>query len=238
MRKIPRKPAVKLAVVDNSIDPEIYVPCDHWKEFVPVPFDSYRAKAGQLPSLKDDALTHIILTGSEASILERERWVEDEADFVREAHAKGRCLLGSCWGHQLLAFALAGPSCVGRCREPEIGWIEVRMPSKSRLLGPSGSAWTFSFHFDEVVRLGSSFRILASTSACSVQAFEMVGRPVWGLQIHPEISIVRGRETLARFLERDPSQGAIIQAALRAEPRDSGLIRRIVDAFLAAEPQE
>ena len=229
------KTAVKLALVDNSIDPEAYAPRVHWGEFLPVPFDAFRAKDGRLPRL-GAGYTHIILSGSEASILERESWAEEEADFVREAQARRVPLLGSCWGHQLLAYALGGPSCVGRCRAPEIGWIEVRILAASRILGPAGTAWVFSSHFDEVLGLGPSFRVLAASPLCAVQAFEMAGRPVWGLQIHPEISIARGRETLLRFADRDPRGRGIFESALRAEPRDSGLIRGIVAGFLGAGP--
>lgn len=62
--------AVKLALIDNSIDPDSYPPCAHWGEFLSVPFDSFRAGDGRLPDL-GDGYTHLILTGSEASILER-----------------------------------------------------------------------------------------------------------------------------------------------------------------------
>jgi len=225
--------AVKLALIDNSINPEDYAPCVHWGEFLPVPFDAFRAKEGRLPPLKD-GYTHIILSGSEASILERGSWAEDEADFIREAEERGVRLLGSCWGHQLLAYALGGSSCVGRCREPEIGWIKIRILAASLLLGPARTAWTFSSHFDEVIGLGPAFRILAASQACAVQAFDRPGRPIWGLQIHPEISIARGRETLLRFAARNPLQRGVFEAALGAGPRDSGLIRRIVAAFLGS----
>jgi GMP synthase-like glutamine amidotransferase len=226
------KAAVKLALIDNSIDAEVYAPCVHWAEFLPVPFDAFRAKEGRLPGL-ESGYTHVILSGSEASILERERWAEDEAEWVREARKmKGVRLLGSCWGHQLLAYALGGPDCVRRCREPEIGWIEIRVLAPSPLLGPPGMAWVFSSHFDEVVGLGPRFRILAESSVCAVQAFDMPGEPVWGLQIHPEISVARGRETLRSFAEGSLRGGGVFEDALRAEPRDSGLIRGIVAAFL------
>lgn len=227
---------VKLAVIDNSIDPSAYTPCAHWREFLTVPFDSFRAVEGRLPDLKD-GYTHLILTGSEASILERDHWVLDEAELADAAQRKGLCLLGSCWGHQLLAFALAGPASVGRCREPEIGWIEVRILRESSILGSPGTAWTFSSHFDEVAALPSTFRVLAATQSCPIQAFALSGRPVWGLQIHPEISIERGRELLRVFADRSPARRPLFDAALREEPRDSGLIRRITAAFLAATPQ-
>jgi len=226
---------VKLALIDNSIDPNSYPPCAHWGEFLSVPFDSFRARDGRLPDL-GDGYTHLILTGSEASILERDDWVRDEAALVQDAERRGLCLLGSCWGHQLLAFALAGPSSVGRCCRPEIGWIEVRIRTESSMLGPPGTAWTFSSHFDEVVGLPAHFRILAETSDCKIQAFEITGRPVWGFQIHPEISVERGRELLRNFADRSPVRRTLFEAGLKGEPRDSGLIKRITAVFMATRP--
>lgn len=226
--------AVKLALIDNSIDAEAYAPCVHWAEVLPVPFEAFRAKLGRLPRRADE-FSHLILSGSEASILERDPWAEDEAEFVLEARARGARVLGSCWGHQLLAYALAGPGSVRRCREPEIGWIEVRVPERCGLLGAAGAAWTFSFHSDEVMGLGPGFRTLAESPVCAVQAFEVPGQPVWGLQIHPEITPERGLEMLRRRAGAPGPLQAAARVALESGPRDSGLIRSIVAAFLGGE---
>lgn len=230
-----KKNRMAVAIVDNSIDPAVYRPVDHWARHLTVPWQAFVAREGQLPD--PAAFSHVVLTGSEASILERESWVDDEAAFVRELVAGGAVVLGSCWGHQLLAFALAGESCVRRTARPEIGWIPIQVKTTCGLLGRAGTTpYTFSVHFDEVRDLPASFEVLASTETCPVQAFRVGGRPVWGLQCHPEIDIPTGLESLRAFLDSGFKGRDIFVEALRQTPRDSGLIRRIVRAFLAAAP--
>lgn len=228
-----RPPAV--AIVDNSIDPAIYRPVDHWSRFLGTPSVAFIAREGRLPD--PGAYSHFILTGSESTILERPGWALAEAEMVKEAVARGAVVLGSCWGHQLLAFALAGESRVRRAARPEIGWIPVRIDRPGDLLGPAGDTFfTFSIHYDEVFDLPSDFEILASTDQCQVQAFRYAGRPVWGLQCHPEIDIPTGLRNLRDLVAQDFKGRDALQAALAGTPMDSGRIRRIVRAFLAAAP--
>jgi GMP synthase-like glutamine amidotransferase len=222
----------RVAIINNAIFPEIYKPVEHWAGYLKgVAWKAFYAPHGELPDI--DAFSHIILTGSEASILEREPWVERETEWILEAHAAGRVLLGSCYGHQLLAFALAGPARVGRCREPEIGWIPVERAMDSALLGSKGTAYTFSAHFDEVRNLPDAFAVLASSTICPIQAFGLKGRPVWGLQIHPEIDGAAARELLTAFRKIFPGFRPLYDRALASTPRDSRLILKIVKNFLA-----
>lgn len=224
-----------VAIVDNSIEPEVYRPVEHWAAHLVAPWRSFTARRGELPD--PAGFSHVILTGSEASILERDPWVETEAAFVREAVAGGAAVLGSCWGHQLIAYALAGESRVARCPRPEIGWISIRLDRDSALLGPAGaSPYVFSVHFDEVKDLPPDFEVLASSEDCAVHAFHWAGRPVWGLQSHPEIDVPAGRAFLEDLVARGFKGREAMREALGRAPRDSGLIRGIVRAFLASGP--
>ncbi len=227
-----RKP-ISVAIVDNSIQPEIYAPVGHWSRYLDAPWRAFTARNGEFPDPRE--FSHLILTGSEASILERDPWVETEAGLVRSAAASGTAVLGSCWGHQLIAYALAGPGCVGRCPSPEIGWIAVQVDQESDLLGEAGTVHhVFSVHFDEVRDLPGSFEVLASTGACRVQAFRAGNQPVWGIQSHPEIDIPDGLRTLRDFASRGSRGRKACLEALRQAPRDTGLIQRVVRAFLDA----
>jgi GMP synthase-like glutamine amidotransferase len=225
-------PEICVAIVDNSVRPEIYKPVGHWSRYLDVPWQGFVAREGRLPD--PAGFSHLILTGSEASILEREPWADDEAVLVREAVDAGKTVLGSCWGHQLIAFALAGEKHVRRAAKPEIGWISIRLDAPSRLLGPAGtSAFTFSSHFDEVFDLPPEFEVLASSDGCAVQAFHLRGRSVWGLQCHPEIDIPTGSRFLRDLVGCGFKGRESLLEGLAQTPRDSGLIHGIVRAFLA-----
>jgi len=221
----------RLAIIDNSINPEIYKPVEHWGRNLPIHYEAYAARKGRFPDL--DRFTHLVLTGSEASILEPDDWVVVEAQLVSEAVERGLAVLGSCWGHQLLAFALAGPEHVARSARPEIGWIPIRLLADSDLLGRTGERpYTFSLHFDEVRNLPGSFEILAETDLCRVQAMRLRGRPVWGLQCHPEVDIPTGRKFLSDLVDTGFKGRESILRALHRRTHDSGLIRRIIAGFL------
>ena len=222
---------IRIAILDNAVNPRVYTPIDHWARYLDSPWVAFAAREGRLPAL-EAGFTHVIITGSEASILDREPWAEKEAEFVGEAHRRGLALLGSCWGHQLLAYALEGPRAVRRCSRPEIGWIEIERRTDSGLLGPRGKAYSFSLHFDEVADGSGRFEVLASTPACPVQAMSLPGGRVWGMQIHPEIDPLSARRLLEGLKGANPKLDPLYQTALDSRPRDSDLIRGIVRYFL------
>jgi GMP synthase-like glutamine amidotransferase len=226
----------KLAMIDNSIYPDIYKPVEHWGRYLPVAWETFVARNHRFPD--PGRFTHLLLTGSEASILEPDSWVEEEADVVREAVRRGVAVLGSCWGHQLLAFALAGPGHVGPCARPEIGWIPLRLKRDTELLGPAQETpFTFSIHFDEVRDPDGTFEVLAGTDLCAIQAMRVPGRPVWGIQCHPEVDVPTGREFLRDLVDAGFKGRESLLEALASVPRDSGLIRRIVPGFLKGQAE-
>ncbi len=72
-----------LAIIDNSIDLDIYNPVEHWSPYLnSVPWRAFRAKLNHFPDLDD--FSHILLTGSESSILDREDWAREEIQVVQE----------------------------------------------------------------------------------------------------------------------------------------------------------
>jgi GMP synthase (glutamine-hydrolysing) len=222
----------KIAIIDNAIYPDIYKPVAHWGAFLPgSAWTSFTAPAGKLPD--PDDFSHFIFTGSEASILDREAWVGPEVRLARTAYERGKLLLGSCYGHQLLALALAGPDHIGRAPEPEIGWIAVDILEDSAVLGPPCRAFTFSSHYDEVRNLpAAEFIVLAESEKCSVQAFRTRDGRVWGIQMHPEMEEAAAREYLEGCVKAFPFSRALCEEALASQAHDSGLIHGIVDGFL------
>ncbi len=230
------KREIKVAIIDNSINPIVYNPIKHWASSLKVRWEAFEAKKSCFPNLNKD-YTHIILTGSEASILERAKWVEEEVELVSEAVEKGTPILGSCYGHQLLALSLGGPSHLRRCENPEVGWIPIQIKKNNSLLGKRGWVFTFSCHFDEVFHLGGGFDILASSQHCQIQAFRLKTKPVWGLQIHPEMNIRDATVYIKNSISLDLPTKSYYEEALEQTPKDSGLITRIVERFLASSPR-
>ena len=222
---------IKLAIIDNSINSEIYNPLEHWSLFLNADWTSYKATKGHFPRIKD-GYTHLLLTGSEASILERENWVYEEIEVVQQAIEKGLSVLGSCYGHQLLALALAGSAHIKRSEKPEIGWIAIDIKETNNILGQKRRAYSFSIHFDKVVNLKEPFVILASSEHCQIQAFQLSEKPVWGIQIHPEIDVSSARKLLRTLIDQDLKNKAHFEKALESKQKDSKLIYPILETFL------
>lgn len=222
---------VKVAIIDNSIDPSIYAPVIHWTAFLDKPWQAFLAREFRFPHL-DEGFTHLILTGSEASILERDRWVRQEIELTHEAIKRNIPVLGSCWGHQLLAVALAGPSHVQRSEFPEIGWIPIEITAENAIIGKKGQEFVFSSHFDEVVNLGGDFRVFASSENCRVHAFQWGASPVWGIQSHPEMNIPDAQHYLRKNIESSNESHFLFRTALDSIPKDTGMIREVIGNFL------
>jgi GMP synthase-like glutamine amidotransferase len=222
--------ATKIAIIDNSLDHAVYNPIRHWKSCLEMDFEVFKATDNEFPEIRD--FTHMILTGSEASILQRERWATEEIDLVKSAAEKGVCLLGSCWGHQLLAVALAGPRHVRKCPEPEIGWISIAIHGNAPFLGEKRRAFCFSSHSDEVTDLPDEFCVLASTNRCQIQAFQYKNESIWGLQMHPEINIDEAKRYLERRVANKHDPLPLFQAAFDSQPKDSRIIFRALQNFL------
>jgi GMP synthase-like glutamine amidotransferase len=220
-----------LLVVDNALDHELYRPVDHWTEMAGfVPDSVHVPSGGRLP--EPDRYTHIILTGCEGSINDMPSWARDEAAWLREAVDAGAAVLGSCWGHQLIAVAFAGMEAVRRAAAPEFGWVEVDIVDEGGLF-PYKSLQTFTSHFDEVVpNCHPDMKLLATNPHCEVQAARWGDRPVWGIQPHPEISPDTGREFLARAVDKWPDSAQQLRAALDAPVLDSGAGKPITGHFL------
>lgn len=220
-----------LLLLDNALDHRIYRPVEHWSKVLGFTPDHIHVPSGAtLPAA--DNYTHVILSGSEDTIVERAPWAENELRWLREAIAAGLRILGSCWGHQLIAAAMGGPACVRHAVRPEIGWLRIKVLDSGGIL-PKSEFDAFAFHFDEVVA-GShpDIRILARSSTCAVHALRWGNLPVWGIQAHPEIDPEDAKQLISTASIFWPDQAVIFRKALSKKVDDSRAIGKIVRRFL------
>jgi GMP synthase-like glutamine amidotransferase len=225
----------RVLILDCCIYPDIYRPADHWRALLgDVPADAvHLPTGGAAPDLA--AYTHVVLTGSEASIVRPEPWYAVEAELVRRAAAAGKALLGSCFGHQMLALALSGPRHVRASATPELGWAAIERLAPDALLdGLPDPFSAFVAHFDEVADPPPPWRVLARSAGCAVQVMRFGDAPIWGVQAHPEIDPETGRALLAGIAVKTPERAAIAAAALAQEPRDDRVVGEMVRRFLAS----
>jgi GMP synthase (glutamine-hydrolysing) len=233
-------PPIRLLILDNSVDPDLYGPVHQWARHLPpgTAVDAFRTVEGALPA-EVAGYTHCIVTGSEASINGDAAWIEGAGEVLRDAVGEGIPVLTSCFGHQLAVRALSGRRHVRASPTPEFGWVEVAWDRAAQAGDPVASALPspalcYSAHFDEVFDLPPDWATLASTPRCPHAVIRWRRGPVWGFQHHPEIEPPEGRALYDAFVQRvDDRRRAVMEAAFCPEVRDSMLTPALVRAFLA-----
>ncbi|MEO1087360.1 MAG: type 1 glutamine amidotransferase [Acidobacteriota bacterium] len=145
--------------------------------------------------------TAMVLSGSGLSAAESNPRDDELMASIRAFADRGLPIFGICYGHQMVARALGG-----KCRKaaiPEFGWKRVDTEPDEIFLGLHQPV-TLHSHYDEVYDLPADFRVIARTADCEVQAFRVEGRPIWGVQFHPEMDHVEGQAMLDDNLKTEP----------------------------------
>ena len=177
------------------------------------------------------ACARVLVTGSAAMVSDHEPWAEATAAWLRDAVAAGVPVLGICFGHQLLAYALGGR--VGdNPNGVEVGTVAVELTPAGRddpLLGGLPPRFDANMsHRQAVLALPPGAVLLAATAADPHAAFAC--RPhAWGVQFHPEFDAAVTRAHVAWYRELLAEQGADadrLQAACRATPQARDLLAR------------
>src|SRR5574341_657976 len=84
----------------------------------------------KLPQISD--IDWLIIMGGSMNIYEEEKfpWLAEEKNFIAEAIANKKIVLGVCLGSQLIADVLGGK--VSKNRHKEIGWFPVTLTKEAR----------------------------------------------------------------------------------------------------------
>jgi len=227
----------RILFLDNSIENDLYKPLSYWEPVLLFDFDSYRASAGKLP---DDlgAYSHIFISGSTASVLDNADWIDAEQELIRTAVDQGKVIMGSCFGHQIIARALFGDDAVRKRPALDVGWPEIEILADDALLGATGSKiYGHVFHYDDVCQINENeATVIARSKACEILAFKLKDRPVWGIQPHFEMGIVEGLKFIG-WVKGDgiPDRSALFDS-VENYPRDSGWIIPLMKAYHNARP--
>ncbi len=156
----------------------------------------------------------VIITGSHAMVTEHRAWSERSADWLAEAAEHDLAILGICYGHQLLTYALGGN--VGK--NPfglELGTAAIELNDNADT-DPLFSSFPKRF-FAQVSHSQSAMVLpprAINLGQSAREANQVVRfRPrVWGVQFHPEFSSDYMRYEIERYQHRlvkarqDPQQ--------------------------------
>ncbi|EOS93212.1 glutamine amidotransferase [Erwinia tracheiphila] len=176
-------------------------------------------------TLPDPAcVTAAILTGSWAMVTDHADWSERTAAWIRSAVDNGLPLLGVCYGHQLMAYALGG-----QVADNPKGWergqqrLETQPgcqydPLLSQLPGQF-NAWLS--HRQSVLKPPAGATVLATSAldACQIIRYSP---SALSFQFHPEFTA----EIMMACLPDRPQENGVMQESEPVWPR------RLLQAFL------
>ena len=189
---------------------------------------TYEVVHGEYPADLDEVDAYII-TGSKLSVYDDVPWVKQLKDFVVQLHAAKKTLVGICFGHQMVAEALGGkssPADAGWC----VGVHTIEPTMYAAAYGLSDSAIRLrSNHKDQVTKLPSGAKVLASTETCPIASMGL-GEHILTFQAHPEFSEGYARALLNMRREifgEELYQSAI--TSLETETDNPCVARHIVD---------
>ncbi len=176
-------------------------------------------------------------------VTEHQDWSERTARWLAAAVEKGIPILGICYGHQLLAYALGGE--VGdNPKGREFGTIEVHVTDSARedaLLGGLPTPITVHVsHTQSVLRLPAQARRLAYSERESNQAFA-IGACAWGVQFHPEFDAAIVREYVHSHRDELSAEGqdpTALIAHTKDTPHGAAILERFASVAYGQRPGE
>jgi len=196
--------AIRIAVLDAV--PEVYWADDHGitdsQKFIDLlqplnaaaRFDVYYVSKDRFPQRIDD-YDAVLLTGSPCSVHDNHSWIARLIELIRLAHELRLRIIGSCFGHQLVARAFGGE--VGH---NENGWVignyPVHISETHEWMQPLVSA-TGLYHFNQerVTRLPQGALAFARTDEYDDYGYTLADN-IMCFQGHPE----QPRRAMVNFL--------------------------------------
>ncbi len=158
-------------------------------------FVTYDVRENAYPTQIDECDAYLI-TGSKASVYDDLPWLPECEKFIRTLHRRKQCLIGICFGHQLIADVLGG-----KTEKAPQGWgvgvainqVYVKAPWMRPYLSAIG---VIVSHQDQVTTLPTDAVLVAGSEFCPHFMYQ-IDDHILTIQGHPEYS-KRYSETLMR----------------------------------------
>ncbi len=209
----------------------------------PVRLTAIDGCSGELPT-DLDRFAAFVITGSPASLVAPQPWMEAGLELVRRAHGRGAPLLGVCFGHQMIGAALGGRVIVNS-RGWELGTFDIDVLPEGRsdpLFAGLPARFTANLSHRDIIDPSAAgaiegIRVLASSAKTALQAIA-VGDATRGVQFHPELdgaitrAYLHNRAETIRADARERGASAEEPELLAARTRDCPLAERIFENFI------
>ena len=152
-------------------------------------------------SLPDPAaVSAVLITGSGAMVTDRSDWIEGTAAWLRALAGRSVPVLGICFGHQLLAYALGGVV-MNNPKGVEVGTVDMYLADAAAsdpLFAGMHDMPVQASHRQCVMQLPPAAIRLATTDMDDNHAFRY-GDVIWGVQFHPEFNAAITRKYIEYY---------------------------------------
>ena len=128
-----------------------------------------------------------IISGSPASVRDKDPWVEQLLELIRIINSKGIPMFGACFGHQAIALALGG-----EIHTNPKGWVfgatcSTVVAKADWMQELPDKLVQYAAHIEAVSRLPNGAEVLSESDTCTVTGFR-IGNTVYTTQNHPEMT--------------------------------------------------
>jgi GMP synthase (glutamine-hydrolysing) len=225
----------KILIVDNHISRDDWGATELRDEFSRISGATvYTRRAPELDLPKNlTSYDHIVVSGSITAADASGLWISQLIELIKKTIEAGKPFLGVCFGHQLLARALGGESTVGQTATPEYGWTKIQVKKPAEIFnGLPESFYSYSSHRDEVTQLHADLVPLASSERCQYQAMQLSGKPIFGIQFHPERKLEVAEQTLQMKKKKNPKDPTLLGVGIGKKLYDPQVSQKIFENFV------
>lgn len=200
----------------------------------PFTYVGYNAALREFPE-SVDACDAYIITGSPNGVYDKEPWIAELMQFLRDAYAAGKKLVGICFGHQILAHALGGHT-----EKSDKGWglglKQFNVITKKPWMSVEAGQYALYFaHQDQVIELPPDAELLGGNGFCPNAMF-VIKDQVLGVQGHPEFTKSMMQDILAgKNGNTSPELLNLAEESLQNGEPDNNLFTQWIVNFLMAE---
>ncbi|HEU0149439.1 MAG TPA: type 1 glutamine amidotransferase [Bradyrhizobium sp.] len=178
------------------------------------------------------SLQAILITGSAAGVYDGLEWIAPLEDFVREADARRKPMVGVCFSHQLIAQAMGGV-----VRKSERGWGIGRhvyqVTADNGVIDEAQLAIACS-HQDQVIEAPATARTIMSSAFTPHAGLLYDSGTTLSVQPHPEFDAEFAHELCEARACIAPDHVVAIAKASLVEPLDRTRLGGAITRFLLA----
>ncbi len=146
----------------------------------------------------DTTIKGVILSGSPFSVYDSEAF-KIALDTIWGKYP----ILGICYGAQFIASEHQGkvePTPTREYGRSQLSWIDS---TNALFEGVDKNAQVWMSHGDTITAIPDTFSKIASTEEVDIAAYQVEGKPIWGVQFHPEVFHTScGMQLLENFVYR------------------------------------